>query len=225
MKGRGNLDFEVMETEHFLFHCYMTDRDIVAGIASKVEEAVLSALLVFSAPSLSKKLDFYICPDVESYIKLTGIARENYQSWMVGNADYKKGRVCVISPRAVTDRSEEDMSKVIVHEAVHIAMDSLSDCDNLSPWISEGIAVLFADQTVPENISEHNYPKLCDLSGDDFASNGGYQYSGIYVRYFMEKFGVDEFLKVYKGEKSADEYLYDGFEADAIKSYKNRMNR
>lgn len=217
------MDFEVLETENFLFHCNRSDRDIVQDIANKVEESVLSVSLVFSAPRLPKKFDFYICPDTESFILLTGIKREDYQSWMVGNTDWNSGRVCVISPRAVTDRSSADMFKVIAHEAVHVVMDSIGSAESLPMWLSEGVAILFADQVPPaESLDPNNPPSVRSLSGSGFAPLGGYHYSGAYVRHFLELYGADVLKKVYSGEESVGGYITEGFERDAVFEYKNR---
>ena len=216
------MDFEVLETENFLFHCYRSDRDIIQEIANKVEESVMSVSLVFSAPQLPRKFDFYICPDVESFILLSGIPRDDYQNWMVGNTDWERGRVCVISPRAVTDRTRADMYRVMKHEAVHIVMNTIGRPESLPAWVSEGVAVLFADQTDPELLDPQAAPSLEELSAGDFAYNGGYRYSGTYVRHFLELYGTDAFRRVYTGEESLEGYITDGFEKEAVAEYKNR---
>ena len=217
------MDFEVLETENFLFHCYRSDRDIEQDIANKVEESVLSVSLVFSAPRLPRKFDFYICPNIESFILLTGMHREDYQSWMVGNTDWNSGRVCVISPRAVTDRSEADMYRVIAHEAVHVVMDSIGSAESLPMWLTEGVAILFADQ-IPsaESLDQNSPPPVGSLSGSGFSSLGGYRYAGAYVRHFLELYGADVLKRVYSGEESVDGYITEGFERDAVLEYKNR---
>ena len=215
------MNFEVMETEHFLFHCYKSDCDIVSDIATMVEEKVLSVSLVFSVPPLGKKIDYYICPDVESFIQLSGVMRDSYESWMVGNTDWDNGRVCVISPRAVTDRSPADMYKVIVHEAVHVVMDSFCNPKDLPLWLTEGVAVLFADQT-PETLDPEQAPLISRLSGSSFASLGGYKYSGAYVRHFLELYGADVLKKILTGEASADGYIAEGFEKEAAAAFMDR---
>lgn len=161
-------------------------------------------------------------------MEYTGKSKETYQDWMVGNVDYSRKRLCILSPRVVYDRSYEEMMKVIVHEIVHIAMDSLADADKVELWIAEGIALLYADQIELEYISETDFPKLNNLIGeDDFADNAGYDYAGIYVWYFIEKFGADIFKRVYMGLEQTGKYLYPEFEKEAVISflrYKNMKN-
>lgn len=53
-----------------------------------------------------------------------------------------------------------------------------------------------------------------------FADHGGYDYGGIYVWYFLQRFGVECFLAAYRGERSPAEWLYDGFEREAIIAYR-----
>ena len=168
----------------------------------------------------TKKFDFFLCPDVDSFIEYTGKSKETYQDWMVGNADYNRKRLCILSPRVVYDRSCEEMMKVIVHEVVHIAMDSLANADEVELWIAEGIALLRAGQVEPGYISETDFPKLNNISGeDDFVDNGGYDYAGLYVWYFIEKFGTDIFKRVYMGLEQVGKYLYPEFEEEAVMSF------
>ena len=53
-----------------------------------------------------------------------------------------------------------------------------------------------------------------------FYENDGYRYSGVYVQYFLKKFGMDAFRNVYTGKDRLAVYLYDGFEAEAIQNAK-----
>lgn len=102
-------------------------------------------------------------------------------------------------------------------------MDSLADADEAELWIAEGIALLYAGQTEPEYISETDFPKLNSLIGEeDFADNGGYDYAGVYVWYFIEKFGADIFKRVYMGLEQSEKYLYPEFEEEAVKEFRKR---
>lgn len=148
----------------------------------------------------------------------TGKTAETYQPWMVGFADYAKRFLCVLSPRAVCDRSLADMLKIVKHEVTHIVFDSLGDPDKALIGISEGIAVCIAGQVEPDCLRVSGFPFMTGLNDEEyFYENDGYNYSGAYVRYFLEKFGAKAFKKVYTGTERLDTYLYDGFEAEAIK--------
>lgn len=58
---------------------------------------------------------------------------------------------------------------------------------------------------------------MTDLIGfDNFVDNQGYDYAGIYVRHFIEMYGFDKFLAVYRGECDWRELIHDGFEKEAV---------
>ena len=210
------------KTETTTFDIFYNDIDteIVEKIKVKIETVYRKVQQDFLLPLNAEKYEFFLCPDVDSYIEYTNKSKEAYQDWMVGHADYSKKRLCILSPRVVRDRSWEDMMKVIVHEVVHMAMDSLANPDEVELWIAEGIALLYADQVNLDYISTGDFPKLNSLIGEDnFADNGGYDYAAIYVWYFIEKYGFDNFKKVYMGLEQVEKYLYSQFEEDAVRTF------
>lgn len=211
------------ETANFRVFYDEADAEIIETVKEMIQNIYTKVRQEFLITQDAEKFDFFLCPDVDSFIEYTGKSKENYQDWMVGNADYKRKRLCILSPRAVRDRSSEEMMKVIVHEIVHIAMDSLADADEVELWIAEGIALLYAGQTEPEYISGTDFPKLNSLIGEeDFADNGGYDYAGVYVWYFIEKFGADIFKRVYMGLEQSGKYLYPEFEEEAVIEFRKR---
>lgn len=211
------------ETVNFSIFYDEADAEMIETVKEMIQNTYTKVRQEFLITSDAGKFDFFLCPDVDSFIEYTGKSKENYQDWMVGNADYKRKRLCILSPRAVRDRSSEEMMKVIVHEIVHIAMDSLADADKVELWIAEGIALLYAGQAEPEYISETDFPKLNSLiREEDFADNGGYDYAGVYVWYFIEKFGADIFKRVYMGLEQSGKYLYPEFEEAAVREFRKR---
>jgi len=207
------------ETENFYMIYDELDVQIVEEAKEKIEEMYRKVRKDFSLPSKTEKYEFFLCPDVDSYIAYTNKTRETYQDWMVGWTDYREKRLCILSPRAATDRSSEDMMKVILHEVVHIAMDSVGNPEEVELWISEGIALLYAEQINLAYIGGDDFPKVDSLEGEDaFVENGGYDYAGVYVWYFMKKFGADALKKVYMGAEKAEKYLYPQFEEEAVKA-------
>ena len=54
---------------------------------------------------------------------------------------------------------------------------------------------------------------------DNFVDNQGYDYAGVYVWYFIQKYGFEKFLSVYRGECEWQNLIYDGFEAEAIREF------
>lgn len=220
------MELNRIETTNFCIFYEETDAEMIETIKDKIQNTYTKVQQEFLITPDSEKFDFFLCPDVDSFIEYTGKSKEAYQDWMVGNADYNRKRLCILSPRVVFDRSNEEMMKVMIHEIVHIAMDSLADADEVELWISEGIALLYAGQADLKYISETNFPKLNNLIGEeDFVNNGGYDYAGIYVWYFIEKFGFDVFKRVYMGLEQTEKYLYPEFEEEAVISFRKHSNR
>ena len=219
-KGRFDMELSRVETANFRIFYDVADAEMIETIKEKIQNTYTKVRQEFMINQNVEKFDFFLCPDVDSFIQYTGKSKGTYRDWMVGNADYIKKRLCILSPRVVYDRSCEEMMKVIVHEIVHVVMDSLANADEVELWIAEGIALLYAKQIELEYISETDFPKLNDLIGeDDFADNGGYDYAGIYVWYFIEKFGADIFKRVYMGLEQAEKYLSPEFEKEAVMAF------
>lgn len=211
--------FIKVSTEHFYVFYEPVDRKVAEDIIITIDDFYNKVATDVNL-SNGEKFDFYICSNVESYIELTGKTKESYQDWMVGWTDFKLRKVCILSPRVVKDRTDEDMKKVICHEIVHIVFDSLGSSDDTELWLSEGIATLFANQIESEYIDRQKFPLIKDLSGEDnFVDNGGYDYCGVYVWYFIQKYGIDSFKNVYTGKECVDKYLFPTFEKDAVNGF------
>ena len=178
-----------------------------------------SIISMFKLEESKDKFTLYVCPDVPSFKKLTGKSDEDYQEWMVGNADYENKKLCLLSPNEVRDRTFEDMLKVCKHEVIHIAFDQLGNPNEVDIFISEGIAVALAEQIDISSLDFDDYPLASKLSDEDyFYENNGYLYSGVYVLYLIKKYGADTYKRIYMHEEALDKYLYEGFEKDAIQS-------
>lgn len=207
------------ETKYFIVNYEDADNNIINRIILLVDETYESIVKRFELKEDTDKFSFYLCPDVQTYIHLTGKTEEEYQEWMVGNADYRKKQLCILSPNVVNDRSFEEMLSVVQHEIIHIAFDQLQNADDANIFVAEGIAVAMANQIYINALSDTDYPEAKKLTDEDyFYENGGYLYSGVYILHFLKRNGIETFKKVYAGEKSFVEYLYDGFEKDAIQS-------
>lgn len=210
------------EGKFFHFEYDEADHEFADTVISIAEETYEEVSARFQIPVMEDRFTFQICPDVALFMKATGKTAETYQPWMVGNADYAQRFVCVLSPRVACDRSLADMQKIIKHEVVHIVFDSLGDPDKASIGISEGVAVWIAGQTEPDRLHVNEAPSMIGLNDEDyFYENNGYNYSGVYVRQFLKEFGIDAFKKIYTGAEQLDVYLYNGFEAKAVKNAKN----
>ena len=205
------------EIKHFYLEYTEDDQDIITSISNLIDDTYEETVNKFNLKADAEKFEFILCASVKSFIEKTGRRVEDYETWMVGNADYIKRKICILSPKVVTDRSYDDMLAVIRHEIVHIAFDSLSNAEETNIMIAEGIAVALANQIDVTRINKEAYPNAWQLTDEDyFYENDGYLYSGVYVLYLIKKYGIDVFKRIYAGEESVEKYLYEGFEKEAI---------
>ena len=208
-----------LETAHFTLLYDTRDAALAQKISLRADATFDRVLKDFSITSPDGTFDFYLCPDVESFMACAGKTPETYETWMVGNADYENRRLCILSPRVVTDRPPQAMEQVITHEIVHIAMDALCPGDECPVWLGEGIATLYAGQVCPA--TEGPVPHIADWTdGMTFANGGGYDYAGAYVWYYIQKYGLERFRTVYAGEKTVK--LCTGFEEEAVAAWQQR---
>ena len=192
----------IRETIHFIAEYHETDVALAGKFISLLEQKFEEIHKEFHLNEATQKYHFVLCKDVDEFIEKTGKSREEYQDWMVGNSNFETFTISILSPRVVTDRSHEDMEKVAVHELVHMMFDDATQMsgDDVEPWIAEGIAIWYAEQTDLNYISASECPRVTDLIGfDNFVDNQGYDYAGIYVQHFIRKFGFEKVLSVYRG--------------------------
>jgi len=169
----------------------------------------------------TERFTLIICPDTDSYIRDADKSAETYESWMVGNANYEKRKLCILST-AASDRSLEDMLGIVRHEVVHIVFGSLAEKspDDVSPLIAEGGAVYLAEQVYPSLLDKADRPDAMKLNDEDyFYENEGYNYSGVYMGFLIRKYGKEAYKNVYSEKEPLEKYIYAGFEEDAIDSF------
>lgn len=210
---------QIVNSKYFNIIYKENDSNIIEQIINLIDTTYETITKIFKLNHDNNKFTLYVCSDVEEFKKQTGKSDNEYQEWMVGNANYTDKKLCILSPNAVRDRSLEDMFKVFKHEVIHIAFGQLETPDNVNIFIVEGIAVAFAEQINVNALELDNFPSANKLIDKNyFYENKGYLYSGVYVLYILKKYGFDVFKKIYKNEVRLDDYLYDGFENDAIQS-------
>ena len=212
----------IEEHNHLIFEYDEVDKDISSMIIQIAEDMYDRLMPQFELSDLEGKYTLTICPDIKTFIEKSGKSEETYQSWMVGNANRKKHSLCILSPRIVSDRSLDDMLRVVKHEVTHIALNALNpkDPDDMSMCLTEGIAVYMAEQIYPDQLDITDYPRVKDLDKEEFFyEHDGYNYSGVYVGFLIRKYGAKAFRNVYAETEHFDDYLYDGYEIDAIKSF------
>lgn len=208
------------KTKYFDLFYERLDEPWVPHITGTIDAAFEKVLSDFHLSVPKERYSFFLCQDAAQYISLTGKTEAEYQAWMVGWADYHLRRLCILSPRVVVDRSPEDMDKVIIHEIVHIALDALGNPDEVNLFLAEGIAVAYAEQTEAEYIDTNTYPSVSEIwTEEGFYEHGGYDYAGVYIKYFISKHGVELFKKIYTGEEAIFPYLDESFEKNAIAEF------
>lgn len=208
-----------IETTYFSVFYDKADNNIIEQIVTLIDGTYDNTVKRFRLKKDNNKFKFMLCPSRESFKKLTGKSDDEYEEWMVGNADYEHRTLCILSPNIVNDRSFDDMLSVIKHEIIHIAFDQLQNADEANIMIAEGIAVACAEQIYINELNDKDYPEARKLSDEQyFYENAGYLYSGVYVLHLLKRVGIDSFKKIYAGKESIEKYLYDGFEKEAIQS-------
>ena len=209
------------EGKHFLFKYESQDHEFAQSVIETAESMYDKVARDFDIEPDAELFTFIICPNTETFIIESEKTTESYQSWMVGNADYEKRRICILSPSA-SDWSVDEMLAVVRHEVVHIAFGKASDKspDDISPLISEGGAVYLAEQVCTDFLDKNTRPDALKLNDEDyFYENAGYDYSGVYMGYLIRKYGKEAYKKVYSESEPLEKYIYDGFEDDAIDSF------
>ncbi|MCM1056925.1 MAG: hypothetical protein NC517_04885 [Firmicutes bacterium] len=219
------------ETAHFDFYYSKFNADFARSLSGKIEDVYVRVAAKYGICLGDERYDFYLCATVEEYIRRTGKKAEEYQEWMLGwagraeeGASCCKKRLCLLrkdEPEQYTGEYLEYLTQIMIHEVTHIVFDQLTDNeDEVICWLAEGIAVMTAGQTNVEDISQDEFPLIRDIDGrgdcDAFYDNGGYDYAGVYVSYFIKKFGVENFVRAYRNEIDVNSLIYDGFEKEAI---------
>ena len=208
-----------IETNYFSVFYDKADNNVIEQIVTLIDGTYDNTIKRFRLKKDNDKFKFMLCPSRESFKKLTGKSDDEYEEWMVGNADYENRTLCILSPNIVNDRSFDDMLSIVKHEIIHIAFDQLQNADEANIMIAEGVAVACAEQIYINELNDKDYPDARKLSDEQyFYENEGYLYSGVYVLYLLKRVEIDSFKKVYAGEESIEKYLYDGFEKEAIQS-------
>lgn len=179
------------------------------------------------AAGTENKFRCFLCGSTQEYIRRTGKKEEEYQDWMVGCSDRAGRKICLLAPEAAQGITPTELERVALHELVHLVFDDYCGAVENEAWLCEGIAILYAGQTDLRYVSEDDFPRIAELGGrctdeetpDEFVDNGGYDYAGIYVWYFIKLFGFETFLAAYRNEQEASKLLPEGFEREAIQSF------
>ncbi len=216
----------MIRTKHFEICFCESDADYGIKISTIIEDVYSRITTSFSITDSEETYRFVLCRDVPEYLRETGKSADHYEPWMVGWADHRQKKLCILSPHAVTDRTESEMDKVIVHEIVHIALDPLGDPDDINICLAEGIAVLYANQIDRSEIDMDDPPSFWSIYEEaGFYEFGGYQYSGVYVWYLLHCYGAEVFKALYTGKTDIHPYITETFEKDALTAFFRKKTR
>ena len=212
-----------MEKRILNFTIYYDEKDIdIADECQKIIENTFSKLhALFNIETDDKKYNFYICKDVQTFMKLTNKTEENYRSWMVGYSD-NTSKICVLSPKLKNNKNMNYFKKIVTHELVHLLVNSSFKKPTNSIWLDEGLAILLSNQTNLDYVNLNEYPKIEKISENNsiaFAANQGYTYAGIYVWYLIKLVGESKFIYYYEHSNELSKLNLENFEENAIKSY------
>jgi len=197
------------------------DNDIAHECQKIVENTFTKVHALFSLKTDHKKYDFYICKDVQTFMKLTNKTEETYRKWMVGYSD-NTSKICVLSPKLKSDKNMCYFKKIVTHELVHLLINSNFKKPVTSIWLDEGLAILLSNQIDLNYVNLNEYPKIERISANDsinFAANNGYTYAGIYVWYLIKLIGESKFIYYYEHSDELYKLNLKNFEESAIKTY------
>ena len=215
-----------MKSKYFEIKYEKNDEAFAQTLAARADMLYEDLIRKFGFGNLfeGEKIILTVCATVSRYLEETGKCAEEYQEWMVGNCDFKDRKITILSPRISTTHTADELEKVFVHETIHMIFDTYAG-NLLAPiWCAEGIATLFAEQVPLNYIDEKNYPPITELLDEEtFATNGGYDYSGVYVWYYIQRYGFAKFLELYTNAPGTCELIYEGFELDAIREIKKSV--
>ena len=208
-----------MNSKHFEVHFHPSDESFAQTLTAKADSLYekLTEQFGFIPAESGKKILLTICGNLPEYLATTGKNAEEYREWMVGCSDFQNKAITILSPRISTTHTAEELVQVFVHETVHIILDTQAGNEDAPLWCAEGIAVLCAEQLEMSCIDTLNFPKINELLDENaFSALGGYDYSAVYVRYFIERYGFSTFWTLYCNAQNVSELIYEGFEKDAI---------
>ncbi len=215
-------------TDHFSIFYHIEDEEFGSYIANHVDGFYLDLCNHFKFSTTDRfGFKIYVANSGDEYIKLSGKNKETYQLWMVGYSDFNKRIICILSPSAAKGYSRNELMQVVKHEIVHGVFDLKLNVQEVEAWISEGVALLYAGQIDLQDVDE--IIPIDIISGitingdtpDNFVDNGGYDVAGIYVSYFIHKYGHDAFIRAYKNELKLEDLISKNFEEEAIEYYQN----
>jgi len=213
-------DVALDHSSHFIIFT-RPDTTARTSTLAKELEAAYDDLKGKGLPLEPMNVAFFTGPD-EDLFELTGRSGTRVLGLALAQYSFEESRVHVnsraffINGKAFAEHADElaagERASTITHEMVHLAL-SRDSRPFIPPWLSEGLAVYYAQQASPEQlktlVSEGrlNELSLTDLTAanslgehDIFGQTVGYEYlySGAVITYLMQNFGEDQVMAFYR---------------------------
>ena len=213
----NRFDKEIM-SNHFKIFYNMSDESCIEDVKNYLENNYQRITTDFKQ-TFDKPIEVKIYSDLESLHRAINVAVKQglffflqpdvTDDWVVGTST--QGTIRIVSPinSGKSNRTYDDILKVVVHEFTHITTSKIRDSQ--CSVLEEGIAQYEAGQTDNENVSLKD--KLPNSIEEMFSwnniNNSDKTYSiGIsFVKFIIEKYGYDRFIEIYKKD-----YQKDGFD-------------
>jgi hypothetical protein len=210
-------------TDHSAHFIIFTRPDTEARISAlkKELETAYDKLKARGLPLEPMNVAFFTGPDEDLYdltgrggTQLLGLALAQYS--FEDNVVHVNSRAFFINGEAFAahadDLAEDERASTITHEMVHLALSKESR-PFMPPWLTEGLAVYYAEQCPPEQLrtlveeGQLNQLSLEELTGarslgehDVLGQTVGYEYlySGAVITYLTDKYGEDKVMDFYR---------------------------
>ncbi len=205
---------------HFIIFTRPNAEANASTLAAELE-AAYSKLQARGLPLEPMNVAFFTSPDEDLYdltgrggTQLLGLATAQYS--FEDNVVHVNSRAFFINGKAFAehadDLAEDERASTITHEMVHLALSKESR-PFMPPWLTEGLAVYYAEQCPPEQLrtlveeGQLNQLSLEELTGarslgehDVLGESVGYEYlySGAVITYLTEKYGEDQVMDFYR---------------------------
>lgn len=197
-----------LETANFIFN-YENEKEATKEISEKLENSY-SRICETYLVKFNKKLNVDIYTNQQELVEvLSPYINPEQLSFCVGIA-LDSGNIMMISPNNPgPNHSYEDIIDVAVHEFVHcVTLKLLGQVEPIIPdWLWEGIAVYESGQlkTSPPIswlIEQEPVPTIFQLEENFYSRNYCYDYSGLLVKYLVDKYGYEKLLKFIKNSQN-----------------------
>ena len=213
-------DVVVDHSPHFLIFTRPEAEARTATLARELE-AAYDDLKGKGLPVEPMNVAFFTGPEEDLYdltghggTRLLGLAVAQYS--FENNQVHVNSRAFFINGKAFAQHADDlaagGRASTITHEMVHLAL-SRESRPFIPPWLSEGLAVYYAEQAPPERLralvteGRLNDLSLVDLTGaeslgehDVLGTTVGYEYlySGAAITYLVQTYGEDKVLAFYR---------------------------